>query len=81
MGNMASAEAENDGGSIMPGSQSIEDFIYDAEIARQVERDKLQRIFTESQRMTAQLAEREGRCKVCTLKPPCKHHPTISVNK
>ena len=48
MGNMASAEAENDGGSIMPGSQSIEDFIYDAEIARQVERDKLQKIFKES---------------------------------
>jgi len=48
------------------------EFLYDEEITKQVEQDKLQQIYRASNNLKRNLAKL-GRCPVCTLAPPCKH--------
>lgn len=51
----------------------IDDYMYDMDIARHVEQEKLQQILNASIDLKSKLAARHGRCKICTLKPPCRH--------
>lgn len=51
----------------------IDDYMYDMDIARHVEQEKLQQILHASIDLKSKLATRHGRCKICTLKPPCRH--------
>ena len=49
------------------------DFLYDVEVARRIEQDKLDQIYQASQNLKTSLQYQQGRCPKCTLKPPCKH--------
>lgn len=42
-------------------------------IARRVEQEKLAKIYFDSHNMKHELSIAQGRCDICTLKPPCKH--------
>lgn len=64
-----------------PSSYVVEDFIYDPFIARQVEKNKLMCIKNEATKLTTKLVADQGRCKICTLVPPCQHIKTISHEK
>ena len=52
----------------------LEEYMYDVNIARRVEIEKLNQIQAASIALQAQLG-RTGRCKICTLRPPCRHIP------
>ena len=59
----------------MDGGQrgiDLEDYLYDVEIARRVERDKLEQIYKASISLKKNL-KNQGRCRICTLMPPCNH--------
>lgn len=80
-------QTNTNAGSIVGNQQSIEqcqdsrinnddldDFVYDMEIAKKVEQDKLDQIREASLHLSRSLAEVQGRCPMCTLRPPCKHN-------
>lgn len=50
-----------------------DDFLYDRKMADQVEREKLNQIREESRNLVQFLSTVQGRCPICTLRPPCKH--------
>ena len=52
---------------------TLEQFMFDDTIARKVEQEKLDKIWQQSQSLKQELAMFEGRCEICTLKPPCSH--------
>lgn len=47
---------------------------FEAAIAKKVEQDKLAQIYYDSQNLKDILTQKEGRCPICTLIPPCKHN-------
>lgn len=52
----------------------LDDYMYDVNIARRVEIEKLNAISAASVKLANRLSQ-AGRCKICTLKPPCRHIP------
>ena len=50
-----------------------EEYLYDLEITRRVEQEKLNQIQLASDSLRHNLSHYQGRCDICTLKPPCKH--------
>ena len=57
----------------------IDDYMYDMDIARHVEQEKLDQIFQASIDLKGRLAARQGRCNICTLKPPCRHIKDVEI--
>ena len=66
--------------SVYSQGENIEEFLYDKEIAKRVERDKLTQIFEASQNLRKRLAKVHGRCQICTLRPPCKHSEAAATD-
>ena len=50
------------------------------QIARRVEQERLDKIYEESRVMRASLSLVQGRCNICTLKPPCRHTRTSQMS-
>ena len=52
-----------------------EDFeaAYESHLSAQIKTEKLDEIRSASLYLSHSLAEVQGRCPLCTLKPPCKH--------
>lgn len=50
----------------------LDEYMYDLDIARRVEQDKLNAIHKAAEDLKFGLLKC-GRCKICTLKPPCNH--------
>ena len=48
-------------------------YAMDDSIARKVEQDRLDKIYYDSHNMVQKLAVQQGRCHICTLRPPCRH--------
>ena len=46
----------------------------DESIARTVEQERLDKIYHDSRTLKQTLAAVDGRCEVCTLRPPCRHN-------
>lgn len=53
--------------------QSQDDFLYDEEVTKHIEKEKLMQIHQASNNLRFQLSKYQGRCPICTLMPPCKH--------
>ena len=51
----------------------LDEYMYDVDIARRVEQDKLNAIHMAAEDLKKKLATTSGRCNICTLRPPCKH--------
>ena len=49
-------------------------YYIDDNIAKRVEQEKLDKIYYDSHNLKQLLVIEEGRCEICTLVPPCKHH-------
>lgn len=47
------------------------------QLARAIEEDRLQRIEFDSFNLKQRLAITQGRCEICTLKPPCRHIKSV----
>ena len=54
--------------------QSIPQYLLDESIARTVEQERLDKIYHDSRALKQALAVVDGRCEICTLRPPCRHH-------
>ena len=50
-----------------------DEYLYDLEITRRVEQEKLNQIQMASDSLRHNLSHFQGRCEICTLVPPCKH--------
>ena len=57
----------------------IDDYMYDMDIARHVEQEKLDQIYQAANDLKGRLAQRQGRCNICTLKPPCRHIKEVAI--
>lgn len=54
-------------------SDHDDQFLQDAELTRKIEKEKLNQIYKASKALQHNLNLYQGRCKICTLLPPCKH--------
>ena len=52
-------------------------YLLEESIARTVEQERLDKIYHDSRTLKQSLASIEGRCEICTLKPPCRHNKDL----
>lgn len=62
------------------GMQSMPQYLLEESIARTVEQERLDKIYHDSRTLKQSLASLEGRCDVCTLRPPCRHNKDLPPN-
>jgi hypothetical protein len=57
--------------------QQVPQYLLEESIARTVEQERLDKIYHDSRTLKQTLAAVDGRCEVCTLKPPCRHNKEV----
>lgn len=58
-----------------------DEYLYDLEITKRVEQEKLTQIQMASDSLRHNLSIYQGRCDICTLMPPCKHKLVSTIKQ